>query len=135
MRFTGSRFKVADSFQQMIGGILLAGPFVVEGGVWEMAATMQSYQAGFLAFLVLLIGWAALYKADKDRNIQKEVKIFKIPVRYLSLITVSYLAVVFLVIILAGQATYQASLIQTAKLVSIASVFSVIGAATADSVF
>lgn len=56
MRFTGSRFKVADSFQQMIGGILLAGPFVVEGGVWEMAATMQSYQAGFLAFLVLLIG-------------------------------------------------------------------------------
>lgn len=119
----------------MVGGFLLAGPFVVEGGVWEMAKTMNNYQSGLLVLMVLTIGYSALYKADKDRVVSQEVKLLGIPVRFISLIAVSYSAVVILTLVLSGPATNTANLIETLRLVSIATVFSVIGAATADSVF
>lgn len=135
MRLTGKRFRVRDMFQHMVGGFLLAGPFVVEGGVWEMAAAMANYQAGILVGIVLAIGYAALYKADPDRDAGAEASFLGVPVRYISLIAVSYGAVITLVVLLSGQATYGASLAVTLKVVSIAAVFSVIGAATADSVF
>lgn len=90
MRLPGKRFKIADVFQQMIGGFLLAGPFVVEGSVWEMARNMQNYQAGILTLIFLAVGYGTLYKADKDREPGKEAKFLGVPVRFISLIAVSY---------------------------------------------
>ena len=135
MRFTGNRFRMADSFQQMIGGMLLAGPFVVESGSWDLAASMHPYQAAMLIALVLAIGWAALYKADKDRVPEKEVAFLRIPVRYISLISVSYVAVIFLLVALSAPSTFGATLTVSFNVVAISAVFSVIGVATADSVF
>jgi len=135
MNFAGKNFKLADSFQQMVGGFLLAGPFVVEGGVWEMAKTMGDLQAGVLVSMVLAIGYSALYKADKDRVIEKEAHFLGVPIRFISLIAVSYGAVIVLTVVLSGSATNGASFIESLRLVSIATLFSVIGAATADSVF
>lgn len=129
------RFKIADSFQQMVGGVLLAGPFVVESGVWDLAKAMTNLQAGILFVLVLAIGYAALYKADKDREPGKEMDFFGVPVRFISLIGVTYSAVILLVLVMSAQVTYDATTVETLRAISIASVFSVIGAATADSVF
>lgn len=135
MRLTGKRFKLSDSFQQMIGGFLLAGPFVVEGGVWDIAKTMENFQAGILVLMLFTIGYSALYKADKDRKLSQELKLLGIPVRFLSLILVSVSAVVILVVLFSANIANNANLTQTIRLISVASVFSVIGAATADSVF
>lgn len=135
MKLSGKRFKLADSFQQMVGGFLLAGPFVVEGGVWEMAKNMANYQSGILVTMVLAIGYSTLYKADKDRIPGQEVKLLGIPVRFISLIAISYSAVIILTLVLSGPFTNGAYFVQTLRLTSIAAVFSVIGAATADSDF
>lgn len=129
------RFKIADSFQQMIGGFLLAGPFIVEGGTWELAAGMKNLHAIVLTFIIMIIGYAALYKADKGRDVAKERKLHGIPLRFISLITVSISSVLILTFLLSAQQTMQASNITTLKALVIASVFSTIGAATADSIF
>lgn len=100
-----------------------------------MAKAMQNYQSGILVGLVLAIGYAALYGADENRDPDAEVHILGIPVRYLSLILISYVAVVLLILLLSGHSTYQATTVETLRVVSIAAVSSVIGAATADSVF
>ncbi len=135
MRLTGKNFKVRDVFQQMVGGLLLAGPFIVESGVWDVAKVMHNYQAGILVGLVLAIGYVALYKADTGRDPATEASFLGIPVRYITLIGISYGAVVFLIVLLSGQQAYQATTIQTLRVISIAAVSSVIGAATADSFF
>jgi uncharacterized membrane protein len=129
------KFKIADIFQQMIGGFLLAGPFVVEGSVWELAASMNLYQLLFTVFIVLTVGYGALFKADKDRKPGKERGVLGVPYRYISLIAVSYGSVLTLVLVFSAPETFGVDLYTTIKAIGIASMFSVLGAGAADSVF
>jgi uncharacterized membrane protein len=145
------RFALSDTVQQIVGGFLLAGPFVVTEEVWVLAAGMSSIQALVTVVIVLGIGYGALYKAD-DRNPDRETEVGGIPVRFISLIAVSYLSVLILALAFNAPETFvgssgSASAEQldvsiewtvvgtTLKAVSIGSVFSVIGAATADSIY
>jgi uncharacterized membrane protein len=148
------RFAVTDTAQQVVGGFLLAGPFVVTEEVWVLARSMSVVQAVFTFFIVLGVGYGALYKAD-TRDPDREVDIGGIPVRFVSLITVSYLSVFVLALAFDAPGTFLADIAEsdparltlmgvsmspavfgvTLKATSVGAVFSVIGAATADTLF
>ena len=145
------RFALSDTVQQVVGGLLLAGPFVVTEEVWVLAESMSALQALVTVVIVLGIGYGALYKAD-DRNPDRETEVGGIPIRFISLIVVSYLSVFILALAFNAPETFVGASIAasaaspdvsvdwsvvgtTLKAVSIGSVFSVIGAATADSVY
>ncbi|WP_144904609.1 DUF2391 family protein [Halobellus captivus] len=145
------RFALSDTVQQIVGGFLLAGPFVVTEEVWVLAQSMAPVQALLTVVIVLAIGYGALYKAD-DRNPDRETDVGGVPLRFISLITVSYLSVLILAIAFdapgtfigssaepgsgfVGAATDLALIGSTLKAISIGAVFSVIGAATADSLY
>ncbi|MFW6083365.1 MAG: DUF2391 family protein [Thermoplasmatota archaeon] len=132
---TLKRFSLADFAQQMVGGFLLAGPFVVTEEVWKLAENLHWYHPIFTILIVFGIGYGALYKADEERDSDKEADIVGIPVRFISLLFVSYLSVSVLIFVFGANTTFGATRLTVIKVISIASVFSVIGAATADSVF
>ncbi|MFB6216704.1 MAG: DUF2391 domain-containing protein [Candidatus Aenigmatarchaeota archaeon] len=113
--------------------MLLAGPFIVEGGVWDLAKGMSTIHSLFATLIVFVIGYGAL-NADKSRNLDKERKVLGIPVRFISLILVTYLSVFTLIYTLNAPTTYTATLLESMRVASIAAIFSIIGAATADSV-
>lgn len=129
--------------QQMIGGFLLAGPFVVTEEVWLLAYGMNWLQGLFTAGIVFAIGYAALYKADVGRDPERESDVGGVPLRFISLMIVSFGSVLLLALVFDAPATFFTSLkipkqqytVVTAKAVSLGSIFSVVGAATADSVF
>jgi len=137
------KFRIADSAQQAVGGFLLAGPFVVTGEVWDLAAGMHPIQGWLTAGLVALIGYAALYRADTGRDPEIEQEIAGIPTRFVSLMIVAFGSVVVLVVLFDAPDTFLVQQgvtgvelwVTTAKAVSVSAVFSVVGAATADSVF
>lgn len=138
------RFKLADTAQQIVGGFLLAGPFVVTDEVWWLASNMSTLQVVLTVLIVLLIGYGALYKADQ-RDPDREPEFGGIPLRYISLIIVSYLSVLILAVAIGGPSTFvpehndpvttMTYVTVTLKAASVGAIFSVIGAATADSVF
>jgi uncharacterized membrane protein len=136
-------FRIADSAQQSVGGFLLAGPFVVTGEVWDLAAGMHWIQGALTAGLVGLIGYAALYRADTGRDPDEEKDIAGIPVRFVSLMLVAFGSVTVLAVVFDAPATFLIDQgvrgtelwVTTFRAVSVGAVFSVVGAATADSVF
>ena len=133
-------FRLADSAQQVVGGFLLAGPFVVTEEVWVLAESMSVYQSLLTVAIVFGIGYAALYKAA-DRDPEDDFELAGVPARFLSLMLVAYGAVLILALAFDAPGTFLADLppvesaIVTAKAVGVGAVFSVVGAATADSVF
>jgi len=137
------RFRVADSTQQIVGGFLLAGPFVVTEEVWVLASGMNWLQTVLTAGVVAAIGYAALYRADTGRNPDTEREVAGVPIRFLSLMIVAFGSVLVLAVLfdapdtfLIGTGVTGRELWQTTfKAVSVGAVFSVVGAATADSVF
>ena len=140
----GRRFALADTAQQVVGGFLLAGPFVVTEEVWVLAAEMSWLQTAVTVLVVLGIGYGALYKAD-DRDPDREADVGGVPLRYLSLVFVAYLSVVLLALAFDAPDTFlvdagrvtgtrEAALV-TLRAASVSAIFSVIGAATADSLF
>lgn len=145
------RFALADTAQQVVGGFLLAGPFVVTEEVWNLAASMSVVQGLLTAVIVLTVGYGALYKAD-DRDPDRERELLGVPARFVSLILVAYLSVLILALAFDAPGTFLSEMAGdadtffglslqldvlrvTLKAASIGAVFSVIGAATADSVF
>lgn len=132
------RFHPADSAQQVVGGFLLAGPFVVTEEVWRLAESMGTLHTGLATLIVFLIGYGALYHADRGRDLEDEEKeptYLGVPLRFVSLLLVSYAAVTILVLIFRAPETFGVSTLTTVKAVSVGTIFSVIGAATADSLF
>lgn len=135
------QFRLADSAQQMVGGFLLAGPFVVTEEVWDLAANMGLPQALVIVALVFAIGYAALYKADATRDADDEQEVAGIPVRFISLMLVTFGSVTVLALLFGAPETFletesAGKLAETTfKAVSVGSVFSVVGAATADTIF
>jgi len=141
------RYRVADTAQQVVGGFLLAGPFVVTEEVWVLAANMSSYHAGVVTAIVLTIGYGALYQADAGRDIETEAEVAGVPIRFVSLMLVAFGSVATLAIVFTApdaflveggilpDPTRTAVVLTTLKAVSVGAIFSVVGAATADSVF
>ncbi|WP_226480705.1 DUF2391 family protein [Natrinema amylolyticum] len=155
-------FRLADSAQQIVGGFLLAGPFVVTEEVWVLAGSMNLYQAIGTVIVVFGIGYGALYTADTTRDPDDEQEVAGIPLRFISLMIVSFGAVTVLALLLDAPDTFLGDaraacepvrlvrtpgpflettaiacerVLVTFKAVSVGSVFSVVGAATADSIF
>jgi uncharacterized membrane protein len=134
------RFKLADTAQQVVGGFLLAGPFVVTEEVWVLAGSMHPLQAVLTVGIVFAIGYGALYKAD-DRDPDRETEVGGIPLRFVSLMVVAFGSVTILALAFDAPATFLPDLalvprvFTTVKAISVGAVFSVVGAATADSVF
>lgn len=141
-RFRG-RFKVADIAQQVVGGFLLAGPFVLTEEVWIASARMSTAQWLVTLGLVVTIGYGALYQADDDRDPEHEADLGGVPLRFLSLMGVSFGAVVILMVVFDAPWAFLTDLdvpptqrfVTTLHAITIVAVFSVVGAATADSVF
>jgi uncharacterized membrane protein len=131
----GRIFGLDDLAQQVTGGFILSAPFVVTEEVWALADGMNRGQWAVVVVLVFGIGYAALYGANSDRSPERERQVLGVPFRYVSLILTSYLAVSILALVLGAPSTFEASGLTTAKAVSVGAVFSVVGAATADSVF
>jgi uncharacterized membrane protein len=141
------RYKLADTAQQIVGGLLLAGPFVVTEEVWVLAANMTSVHAAVLLGLVFAIGYGALYTADDKRDPDIEADVAGIPVRFVSLMGVAFGSVIALAVTVTAPQTFLvegeilsepsawALVLTTGKATVIGSLFSVVGAATADSVF
>ena len=128
-------FRVAEVAQQVVGGFLLAGPFVVTEEVWVLAAGMSALNAIIAVGIVMAIGYGALYKADRSRDPEAESEVAGIPLRFVSLLGVSFGSVLVLSVVFDAPTTFGATLSTTAKVLSVAAIFSVIGAATADSLF
>ncbi|XVH32806.1 DUF2391 family protein [Haloferacaceae archaeon DSL9] len=135
------QFQLADFAQQLVGGFLLAGPFVVTEEVWVLADSMNVWQAILTVGVVGAIGYAALYKADTKRDPDREREVVGIPARFVSLMFVAFGSVLVLALLfdapdtfVGASGTAETTLV-TFKAVSVGAVFSVVGAATADSVF
>ena len=143
------RFKVADTAQQIVGGFLLAGPFVVTEEVWVLAANMTAFHALAVVCIVFGIGYGALYEADSDRDPDAEAEVGGIPLRFVSLMGVSYGSVAILALAFTAPRTFLVEgadpilvdpttadvAFTTLKAIAVGAIFSVVGAATADSVF
>ncbi|MFB6174673.1 MAG: DUF2391 domain-containing protein [Candidatus Nanohalobium sp.] len=122
-----------DLLQQVVGSIILISPFVFTQEVWQTAGNMSRYNAMIALFFTFLIGHGVLYIAKRDRDWEKERKIFGVTWRYISLMLVAFGTVLLMIFISSARETFSAGLWQTFKVVSIISIFSVIGAAVTDS--
>jgi len=133
------RYRLADTAQQVVGGFLLAGPFVVTEEVWTLADSMTWWHSLVTVLVVFAIGYGALYEADDDRDPDREAEFGGVPVRFLSLIGVAYGSVTLLALTLTAPDVFVADPAEraavTARMVGVGAIFSVVGAATADSVF
>lgn len=126
-------FGIDDFFQQVLGSIILISPFIFTEEVWRIAADMHAVNAGMALAFTLLIGHGVLYTAKNDRDWNKERKVFGITLRYISLMAVAFGTVGFVILVTGAHETFNASLWQMFRLVSITSIFAVIGAAVTDS--
>ena len=135
------RHKLADTAQQIVGGFLLSGPFVVTGEVWQLARNMTVFHSLFLVAVIMAIGYGGLYGADNDRDPRREAAILGIPVRFISLLIVAFGSVTLLAFAITAPSVFLADLdpasrlAVTARTVSVAAIFSVVGAVTTDSLF
>lgn len=128
-------FGVDDVAQQVVGGFILSAPFVVTEEVWHLAAAMGWVQLAITVFMVVTIGYGTLYRATEDRDADREESIGGLPLRFVSLIIISYLSVAILAFVFAAPWTFGAGPVTTVKAISIGAIFSVVGAATADTIF
>jgi uncharacterized membrane protein len=135
------RYRIADTAQQIVGGFLLAGPFVVTEEVWVLAGNMGWGHALVTVAVVFGIGYGALYEADDDRDPDSEAEVAGVPIRFVSLMLVSYGSVAVLALTLTAPTSFLGDISMaeraavTARAVGVGAIFSVVGAATADSVF
>ena len=140
------RYALADTAQQIVGGFLLAGPFVVTEEVWVLAENMTWLHGLGTVLIVFGIGYGALYKADDERDPDREAEVAGVPARFVSLMIVAFGSVAILALTLAAPETFlqdglfdgemsPSVMATTLKAISVGAIFSVVGAATADSVF
>ncbi len=127
------RFRAADVAQQVVGGLLLAGPFVVTEEVWVLADGMSIPHTLVAILAVVVVGYSTLYKADRDRDVDRERNFLGIPLRFVSVLVVAVGSVTLLTFVLAAPQTFGADSMTTITAISIGSIFSVVGAAAADS--
>jgi Predicted membrane protein len=108
---------------------------------------MTGYHAAAVVAIVFAIGYGALYKADDDRDPEQEAEVAGVPIRFVSLMVVAFGSVAVLATVFTAPQTFlveaeilpnptrRAVAFTTLKAVAVGAIFSVVGAATADSVF
>jgi len=126
-------FGTDDFLQQVVGSIILISPFIFTEEVWRIAENMSGLNTGIALLFTFLLGHGVLYTAKQSRDWDKERQTLGITWRYISLLTVAFGTVLFMITISAARETFSASPYQTLKTISIISIFSVIGAAVTDS--
>jgi uncharacterized membrane protein len=135
------KHKLADTAQQIVGGFLLAGPFVVTQEVWMLAQNMTMFHSLFLVGAVMAIGYGGLYGADNGRDPRREAAFAGIPVRFISVMFVAFGSVGTLAFAITAPDLFLSELDTTTTMyvtfraLSVAAVFSVVGAVTTDSLF
>jgi len=135
------RHELADTAQQIVGGFLLSGPFVVTQEVWMLARNMTVVHNLFLVGVVAAIGYGGLYGADNDRDPQREAAVLGVPVRFVSVVVVAFGSVGILAFAVTAPDQFLGDLARTEQLLvtfralSVGAVFSVVGAVTTDSLF
>jgi uncharacterized membrane protein len=135
------KHKLADTAQQIVGGFLLAGPFVVTREVWMLARNMTVFHSLFLVGAVMAIGYGGLYGADDDRDPSREAAFVGVPVRFISVLIVAFGSVAVLAFAVTAPDLFLGDLDPTPRLyvtsraLSVAAIFSVVGAVTTDSLF
>lgn len=129
----GKYFGIDDVMQQLVGGILLAGPFVVTEEVWALGRNMTFYHLGAILVLQVLIGYGGLFRAEA-RNEIGEVSFLGVPGRFISLILVAWSSVLLMAFLFTAPVVFGADVAGTIKALSIAGIFSIVGALTADSI-
>lgn len=80
------------------------------------------------------IGYGTLYQAE-DRAVDSERSFGGVPLRFLSLLVISYASVAILAFVFDAPATFAVSPLTTGKAIGTGAIFSVVGATTADSLF
>jgi uncharacterized membrane protein len=128
-------FGLDDLAQQVVGGVVLSAPFIVTEEVWDLAASMNWIQWLITVLIVFIIGYGALYRADTERDPDLEESIAGLPIRFVSLILISSLSATMLAFLFDAPTTFGATPWSTTKAISVGAIFSVVGAATADSLF
>ncbi len=128
------KFSPSDLAQQIIGGYLIAGPFIVTEEVWVLAKNMTIFHSLVTFVMVVTIGFGALYEANKNRDFEKENEIGGVPIRLISLISVSYLSVGSLILIFNAVETFDATAFTAFKTMNIGAIFSLVGGAAIDSI-
>ncbi len=126
-------FGTDDFVQQVIGGALLTSPFLFTEEVWKIAANTSIFQSLVSVGMALALGHGILYVAHQERDWENERKIAGVTVRYISLMAVSFGTIVLMLAVSGATETFGAGIIQTLQVISLVSIFAVIGAATADS--
>jgi uncharacterized membrane protein len=135
------RHQLADTAQQIVGGFLLSGPFVVTQEVWMLARNMTIFHSLVLVAAVMAIGYGGLYGADNDRDPKTEAAFAGIPVRFISVLGVAFGSVAGLAFTVTAPDLFlsdlpaRARLLVTFQAISVAAIFSVVGAVTTDSLF
>jgi len=127
-------FSISDLAQQIVGGYLLAGPFVVTEEVWMLAENMTLIHSLITVLMVFIIGFGSLYQADRNRDYGEEDEIAMIPIRLISLILVAYLSVASLIFVFNAVQSFGATSFIAFKVMSVGAIFSVVGAAAVDSI-
>lgn len=126
-------FGLDDFFQQVLGSIILISPFIFTEEVWRLAENMSIFNDLMALAFTLAIGHGVLYEAKNERDWNRERKIFGVTLRYISLMTVAFGTIAFVVLISGAHEVFNSSISQTVSLVALTSIFSVIGAAVTDN--
>lgn len=135
------KHELADTAQQIVGGFLLSGPFVVTQEVWMLARNMTLFHSLFLVGTVMAIGYGGLYGADNDRDPRREAAIVGILIRFISVMIVAFGSVGTLAFAITAPDLFLSDLDASHRLfvtfqaVSVGAIFSVVGAVTTDSLF
>lgn len=126
-------FGPDDFFQQIIGSSILIAPFLFTEEVWSIARNTSITQSLLSIVFTAVLGYGILYIEKHERNFEEERHILGIRLRYISLMTVSFGAIIIFLSITATAETLGSGPLNTFKVISMISIFAVIGAATADN--
>lgn len=126
-------FGPDDFFQQLVGSSILIAPFLFTEEVWRIAQNTSLLQSFLSISITLLLGHGILYIAKHEREFERERHILGVRLRYVSLMTVSFGTILLLLSLTATGQTLGSGLLNAFKVVSMVSIFAVIGAATADN--
>lgn len=134
------KFDIDDIAQQGVGGLVVGGPFIVTDEVWGIASSMNLYNVLFTFLIVLVMGYGVLYVAVL-RDPEVEASLGVVPLRFVSLIFISYMSSIVISLatgasfFFAESSAYADIIWLMFKASTTVSVFTVIGAGTADSIF
>ncbi len=128
------RFSISDLIQQILGGYLIAGPFIIEDGFWLLAENMTTFHSLIAILMVIIIGFGASTQDDKEQDSEEEEIDVDNPLRLVSLISVAYLSVGSLIFVFNAIETFNLTLFTAFKGMSLGAIFSLVGAAAMDSI-